>query len=150
MSQVLSKPLDATTLRVILNSTLADRKTQSETCLEEADPLLDLAILKQHAEVLGKTQIETLYLEALEIMQSRTEVILGAADDEVALVEQEAHTLAGLCSSYGLSKMGAACAALEDTIEALPEATRQRDLAAIEATCIATTSAVRTALTRLA
>ena len=116
MTDVIAKPIDAISLRSLLARTLSRQDERANGQPAAPQNLLDPSIIRQHVDVLGKVQIEKLYFEAFEIMRSRTSKILSASDGEAESVEREAHTLAGLCSSYGFSRMGQLCANLETAL----------------------------------
>lgn len=150
MSDVIAKPLDADTLRQLISSALS-RETPPRIDIDKKSAegtLIDKSILEQHAEALGKQQVEELYTEATTILRERTYQLLESRDD-AHLSEDNAHALAGLSSNYGLPAMAAVCSNIEHLYASNADKELDSQLTTLENTCSRTINAVRQALQQL-
>lgn len=147
MNSVVAKPIDATSLRATLNSLLTGAAPSPEAS-KSSTALLDTETLKQHSEVLGKAQAETLYMEAVDILVARSKMMIEAATDDLQLIEHEAHTISGLCSSYGLSQLGSVCSDIEAVASGRQEGSLPDLIAEFSRMCDQSISTVRATLNR--
>ena len=105
-------------------------------------------MLEQHADALGKQQVEELYTEATTILRERTSELIETKEDAQA-AEGNAHALAGLSSNYGLPAMAALCSDIELHYASNSDLDVDTRLASLETTCSRTINAVRQALQQL-
>ena len=99
--------------------------------------------------MLGRQQVEDLYVEAITILKERTDEILRSPQNDSQSAENNAHALAGLSSNYGLPAMAAICSDLEDRFARDDGGELGPQLSALESTCSETILAVRQALQSL-
>ncbi len=150
MSEVIAKPIDAVSLRRLIGTVLA-KETSRDRVDERSDDdetLVDKLVLEQHADALGKQQVEELYTEATAILRERTSELIETKEDAQA-AEGNAHALAGLSSNYGLPAMAALCSDIELHYASNSDLDVDTRLASLETTCSRTINAVRQALQQL-
>ncbi|MEM1141591.1 MAG: ATP-binding protein [Pseudomonadota bacterium] len=150
MSDVIGKPIDAASLRRLIGDVLwgegGSKQEKDRVAVENR--LVDKLVLEQHADALGKQQVEELYSEATAILRQRTSELLESRDDS-QLLEGNAHALAGLSSNYGLPAMAAVCSDIEHQYASNTDKELDSQLKSLESTCSRTINAVRQALQQL-
>ena len=118
MNRVICKPIGAQQLRANI-AELLDAAGGA--------PLVDRALLQDHCESLGAGPVQELYREAISVIRERA-VCLRDSGQDAKLAESEAHAIAGLCSNYGLPRLGLLCSDIETCSAAA-------DYAALAALC---------------
>lgn len=125
MDGVLAKPIQYPALQALL-SEHADEEEKSEAI---TDQLLDFALLKQHASMLGEAQLT----ELLGQFRQQAETLLSDMQQQVKTgdaeqLSQKAHTLSGAAANFGFKALQEFSKQLEQDARSHPAASLEPDI----------------------